>query len=115
MFGIGFTEIVVILVIALILVGPEKLPELMGKIGKALGEVKRATGEIKRSVHDIDRDLIYPGTGPDTGVDDPGKPMRPNEEEMERAGSGRSDSDPGTEPDTDPDTKKNARAGEEGE
>jgi Sec-independent protein translocase protein TatA len=37
MFGIGFTEFAIILVIALIAIGPEKLPEIMKVLGKAFG------------------------------------------------------------------------------
>ncbi|NOS36261.1 MAG: twin-arginine translocase TatA/TatE family subunit, partial [Deltaproteobacteria bacterium] len=43
MFGIGFTEIVVILVIALIVLGPEKLPELAKALGRAMREFRTAT------------------------------------------------------------------------
>ena len=47
-FGMGATEIGLILVIALIVLGPQKLPELTLKIGRTLGELKRATTEFQR-------------------------------------------------------------------
>lgn len=50
MFGIGFTELIVIFVLLLLLVGPEKLPELAKTIGKTVGEFKKSTDEIKKSV-----------------------------------------------------------------
>ncbi len=50
MFGIGFTEILVILVIALIAIGPEKLPEIAKALGRAFGEFKKATDDLKKSV-----------------------------------------------------------------
>ncbi len=65
MFGIGFTEIVVILVIALIVLGPEKLPELAKALGRAMREFRTATDEIKKSVSDIDLNLNVPDYRPD--------------------------------------------------
>lgn len=42
MFGLGLPELIVILVIALIVVGPGKLPQAGAAIGKALGELRAA-------------------------------------------------------------------------
>ncbi len=56
MFGIGMSEILLILVIALIVLGPQKLPEVARFIGKALNEIRRATNEIKASM-DVDSGL----------------------------------------------------------
>lgn len=50
MFGIGFPELVLIIVIALIVFGPEKLPELARAMGKALAEFRRATDGVKDTV-----------------------------------------------------------------
>ncbi len=47
MFGIGITEILIILVIALIVLGPENLPNIARALGRAVGEFKRATEDIK--------------------------------------------------------------------
>ncbi len=47
---LGVQEIVLIFVIALIVFGPKKLPELGRSIGKALGELRRASNDIKRSI-----------------------------------------------------------------
>ncbi|MCI0443464.1 twin-arginine translocase TatA/TatE family subunit [bacterium] len=47
---LGIQEIVLIFIIALVLFGPKKLPELGKSIGKALGELKRASNDIKRSI-----------------------------------------------------------------
>jgi len=55
MFGIGMTEILVILAIALVVLGPKKLPELAKTLGKAFGEFKRSINDIKSSV-EIDTD-----------------------------------------------------------
>ncbi len=50
MFGMGMPEILLILAIALIVIGPKKLPDLAKGLGRALGEFKRATGELKASI-----------------------------------------------------------------
>ena len=50
MFGIGMQEIVLICVIALVVVGPKKMPELARALGKGYGEFRRAFDEMKRNV-----------------------------------------------------------------
>ena len=50
-FGIGTGEILIILVIALIIVGPHKLPELAKMLGKGFTEFKRAADDLKDSVN----------------------------------------------------------------
>ena len=50
MFGIGTTEIVVILVVALLVLGPKKLPEIARSLGKTLGEFRRVTTDVKRTI-----------------------------------------------------------------
>ncbi|HVP68637.1 MAG TPA: Sec-independent protein translocase protein TatB [Anaeromyxobacteraceae bacterium] len=47
MFGLGFSEIVVILVLALVLLGPKRLPDVAKQLGKGLREFKKATDDLK--------------------------------------------------------------------
>ncbi len=47
MFGIGFTEILVILVVALLVIGPKRLPDVARALGRAYREFIRATEEIR--------------------------------------------------------------------
>lgn len=48
--SLGFQEIALILVLALLIFGPKKLPEIGRTLGRSLGEFKRATSELKRSI-----------------------------------------------------------------
>ncbi len=50
MFGIGFPEMVVITIVALIVVGPEKLPELARTAARTIGELKRSAESLKRTI-----------------------------------------------------------------
>jgi len=57
MFNIGLPELLIILAIALIVFGPNKLPELARAFGRAMREFKKATEEVKESFEAETRDL----------------------------------------------------------
>lgn len=50
MFGMGMTEILVILVVAMIFLGPEKLPEAAAKISKGIREIRKQSRELQSTI-----------------------------------------------------------------
>ena len=55
MFGIGIPEMMIIMVIALIVVGPNKLPELARSLGKGLAEFKKASNDFRKNIEEESR------------------------------------------------------------
>jgi sec-independent protein translocase protein TatB len=53
MFGIGPMELIVIAVVAMLFIGPDKLPDLMRKFGKMFVQVRRQANEVKSSFNDV--------------------------------------------------------------
>jgi Tat protein translocase TatB subunit len=52
MFGIGLPELIVIMVVALVVVGPSKLPELAKSLGRAFSEFRRMADEVKETIEE---------------------------------------------------------------
>lgn len=75
MFGIGLPELIIIMVIALIVIGPSKLPDLARALGKGMAEFRKATQEIKESldmdedIQEVKRDLVDSVSGLDSQPD----------------------------------------------
>lgn len=65
MFGIGTTELLVILVIVLLLFGSKKLPELAQGLGKGIREFKRAANDIQSEL-DLNKPADMPKAKTDT-------------------------------------------------
>lgn len=51
MFGIGSTELLVILVVALLVLGPEQLPKIMRTVGKSMADFRRISTEFQRTIN----------------------------------------------------------------
>lgn len=111
MFNVGPAELIVILLVALLIVGPKRLPEVGKSVGKALRELRRQTDEVRSSFEatinpDLDDD-IHDETGrdPTDAVDEwddeSGPPKRGGHPLGHRSGSPEpaappGDPDPGT-------------------
>jgi len=52
MWNLGFPEIIIIFIVALVIFGPRKLPELGRSLGRGLSEFKKASNELKRTWED---------------------------------------------------------------
>ena len=87
MFGIGMPELLVIFVIALLVVGPKKLPDLAKIVGKGLAEFRKATegatetlketlrvDEIKQDVEEMKESFLSEKSHADAGSDTPPAP-----------------------------------------
>lgn len=55
MFGIGTGEILLILVIALIVLGPERMPQIARDLGRIMGDLRRTSDELQRELLNADR------------------------------------------------------------
>jgi sec-independent protein translocase protein TatB len=76
MFGIGMPELLLILAVALIVLGPKKLPELARALGKGMAELRRATEDIKDEFRQLDND-IQESAATNTVNEDPYPPETP--------------------------------------
>lgn len=52
MFGISISELAVVIIIAFLFIGPEKLPEIMKTVGKNVKQLKNISNEFKHSVYE---------------------------------------------------------------
>jgi Tat protein translocase TatB subunit len=52
MFGIGMPELLLILALALVVLGPKKIPDLARALGRGMAEFRRATDELKSTMRD---------------------------------------------------------------
>ena len=80
---LGFPELIVIFVIALLVFGPKKLPELGKSLGKSLREFKRATDDIKSNWEDQIKDAESSVKDVKDTVADATKDIKQNFEDMD--------------------------------
>ena len=73
MFNLGFSELIIIAIIALIFIGPKQLPEIARTLGRVLNELKRATNDISGNF--LNPDSYKKPTEPNQV-----QPTKPNEE-----------------------------------
>ena len=59
MFGIGLPEMIVILAVALIVVGPDKLPDMARTVAKWVFELKKTVNQVKESLEDVGRQVVH--------------------------------------------------------
>lgn len=65
MFGIGMPELIIIFLVALIVVGPKRLPELARTLGRGLSEFKKAANDVRNT---LETELQVHDTAPSTTV-----------------------------------------------
>ena len=72
MFGIGMTELLVIFVIGLLVLGPKRLPELARSLGKGLAEFRRASMDMRTEFMDVAEEVkITPPSLEESAADMP--------------------------------------------
>ena len=92
MFGIGLPELIVIMIIALVVIGPSKLPDLAKAIGRGMAEFRKATQEIKDSldldgeIQEIKRDIVDSVDSVDRPIDMVDMAGSPDNGEVQEAG-----------------------------
>ena len=72
MLGIGFPELILILIIGLVIFGPGKLPEIGRAVGKGLQEFKKASSEFSNSINETSTNNAITPTPPN-----PANPNQP--------------------------------------
>ncbi|MCL4685034.1 Sec-independent protein translocase protein TatB [Myxococcota bacterium] len=103
MFGIGMTELLVILVVALIVFGPNKLPELARSLGKAMNEFRRASSDLRSTFQDSASPAPPPVRPPAIASSEPESASKkaaasPPDAAAEKAGSSTATRESGTDP-----------------
>jgi sec-independent protein translocase protein TatB len=66
MFNLGFSEVILIAIIALIFIGPKQLPEMARTIGRVLNELKRASNDLSSNF--LNPDSYKPPTKTDLPI-----------------------------------------------
>ena len=92
MFGIGTTEIIVIFIVALLFLGPKRLPDLARNLGRALADFRRTANDLQSH---LNVDVAPPRYSP------PPRPIeKAPEKEAEKLSAPETSSEPETKPDS---------------
>lgn len=97
--SLGLPEIMFILVLALLVFGPRKLPEIGRTLGRAMGEFRRATTDLKRTLDvemSTEETVVKPPPKPNPEpvlTEQPAVPPPPSPEEPDDSSDGQEDDD----------------------
>ncbi|MFO8058150.1 MAG: Sec-independent protein translocase protein TatB [bacterium] len=94
--GLGYVEILLILIIALVVVGPRRLPELLRNAGKLMGQLRRASDELRNEILYSDEFRSIQDTIDDTkdNFTPPAVPPRLRTKKKDESGSGKTEQVP---------------------
>jgi Tat protein translocase TatB subunit len=91
MFGIGPEELILVLVVALLVLGPERLPRVARDVGRVVGDLRRTSDEFREEFLQADKYLEKPAASAPTPVAGPAPaaipattPTDPNENAFDR-------------------------------
>jgi Tat protein translocase TatB subunit len=91
MFGIGPEELILVLVVALLVLGPERLPRVARDVGRVVGDLRRTSDEFREEFLQADKYLEKPAASAPTPVAEPAPaaipattPADPNENAFDR-------------------------------
>lgn len=76
LFGLGVPELVIILIIALVIFGPRKLPEIGQALGKGIREFKKSTSEIEDQVKQEFSETSPKESSKESTTSEPSKPEK---------------------------------------
>ena len=91
MFGIGMTELLVIFVIGLLVLGPKRLPELARSLGRTLAEFRRASTDLRQEFLDVRDEARFEPPPPEPAPDLSAATEEPTEGESPEARQSRAE------------------------
>ena len=74
MFGIGMTELMVLFVVGLVVLGPKRLPSLARSLGRTLAEFRHASNDLRRDFLDVTNSIDVNETDPPNTSDEASAP-----------------------------------------